>query len=183
MAKAAKKAAKISPASPVKQAVPKTLVKKGTSATGKTPVKKAAAAKPKAPAKKTAFATVDAFIAAQDKAVANTLMALRKIMLGADKTVGEQVKWNSPAYYYTGDMKTFDPKDYKRDIAVVNLNRKEYLLLIFPTGARIKDTSGLLEGSYPDGRRMVKITDEDDLKAKAKGLQQIVKEWLKGVEK
>ncbi|WP_276483131.1 DUF1801 domain-containing protein [Paraflavitalea pollutisoli] len=133
-------------------------------------------------AKKIAYTTVDEFIQAQEGSVVNTLKALRKLLLSI-KGVGEQVKWNSPAYYYTGEMKAFDAKDYKRDLAVVNLNRKEYVLLVFPTGARIKDPSGLLEGDYSDGRRMVKIVDVQDLKAKEKALLQIVKEWLKGVQK
>jgi hypothetical protein len=80
-------------------------------------------------------------------------------------------------------MKPFDPKEYKRDIAVVNLSKKEFILLVFPTGARVTDGSGIFEGTYTDGRRMMKILDLKDLKAKEKALQQVINEWLKGVEK
>ena len=41
------------------------------------------------------------------------IAALRKIVLETDKEIGEQVKWNSPAFYYTGEMKPFDSKEYK----------------------------------------------------------------------
>jgi hypothetical protein len=127
--------------------------------------------------------SVDEYIQQLDGPLAQTVEAIRQVFLKADKEVGEQIKWNSPSFWYTGEMKPFNPKEYKRDIAVVNLNKKEYVLLVFPTGARVNDTTGLMEGAYTDGRRMVKIMDVKDLKAKEKALQQVIKAWLKGVEK
>lgn len=111
------------------------------------------------------------------------LEALRTLILKTDKQIGEHIKWNSPAFYYTGDMKAFDPKEYKRDLVVANLSQKNHVLLVFPTGASINDTSGLLEGEYKDGRRMVKIHDLQELKTKEKGLKKIIKEWLKLINK
>ncbi|MEO8404445.1 MAG: DUF1801 domain-containing protein [Chitinophagaceae bacterium] len=108
--------------------------------------------------------------------------AIRQIILSTDKEIGEQIKWNSPAFYYTGEMKPFDPKEYKRDIIVMNLH-KGYPLLIFPTGATIKDTTGILEGDFKDGRRMVTIKDMNDVKAKEKALKTVIKHWLKLVDK
>ena len=174
MAKATKKSKAIAPAKKPKAAVKKSTV----------PIKKAAPArKVTKPAKKPAVATVGEYIAQLEGPLVKTIEAVRQVFLKADKMVGEQIKWNSPAFYYTGPMKPFDPKEYKRDIAVVNIYKKEYVLLIFPTGARIKDSSGLLEGSYTDGRRMVKVMDTQDLKVKEKALQQVIIAWLNGVEK
>lgn len=133
--------------------------------------------------KKASPATVDEYMLQLDHPLAQTVEALRQVFLKTNKEIGEQIKWNSVSFHYTGDMKPFDPKEYKRDIAVLNLGKKEYVLLVFPTGARVKDSSGLFEGTYADGRRMIKITDLTDLKAKEKALQQVIKEWLKGVEK
>lgn len=109
--------------------------------------------------------------------------ALRVLILKTDKQIGEHIKWNSPAFYYTGDMKDFDAKEYKRDLVVANLSQKNHVLLVFPTGASINDTSGLLEGDYKDGRRMVKIHDLQELKAKEKGLKKVIKEWIKLIYK
>ena len=81
----------------------------------------------------------------------------RQVILSADKEIGEQIKWNSPGFYYTGAMKEFNAKEYKRDIVVMNLH-KGRVLLIFPTGDKIEDKSGLLEGDFKGGRRMVTIT-------------------------
>jgi hypothetical protein len=73
------------------------------------------------------------------------IQALRKIILSTAKEIGERIKWNNPNFYYTGEMKPFDPKEYKREIIVFNLY-KERIMLVFPSGAKINDKSGLLQG-------------------------------------
>ena len=75
----------------------------------------------------------------------------------------------------------YNPKEYKRDLVVVNA-RKDVALLVFPTGARIKDKSGILEGNYTDGRRMITFKNLAEVKAKTKDLKQVIKLWLEGVE-
>jgi hypothetical protein len=133
--------------------------------------------------KEPANASVAEYMQKLDHPLTDAIEALRQIILHTDKEIGEQVKWNSPSFYYTGEMKPFDPKEYKRDIVVFNLHKKEYILLIFPTGAKIKDTTGILEGNFTDGRRMVKIESMKEVKAKEKALQTVIKEWLKLVDK
>lgn len=108
--------------------------------------------------------------------------AIRKIILSTDKEIGERIKWNNPSFYYTGEMKPFDPKEYKREIVVMNLF-KGRIMLVFPSGAKVKDASGLLEGDYKDGRRLVTFKDLNDVKAKEKTLKKIIKDWLKLVDK
>ncbi len=56
-------------------------------------------------------------------------------------------------------------------------------MLVFPSGAKVKDSSGLLEGDYKDGRRLIIFKDIDDIKSKEKALKNIVKGWLKLVDK
>lgn len=108
--------------------------------------------------------------------------AIRQIILKTNKEIGERIKWNNPSFYYTGEMKPFDPKEYKREIAVFNLY-KERIMLVFPGGEKIKDSSGLLEGDYKDGRRLIILKDMKDVKAKEKALQAIIKKWLALVDK
>lgn len=107
---------------------------------------------------------------------------LRKLILGTDKEIGERIKWNNPSFYYTGEMKPFDPKEYKREIIVFNLF-KGRIMLVFPSGAKVRDASGLLEGDYKDGRRIIVFKDMADIKSREKALQKIIKEWLKLVDK
>lgn len=116
-----------------------------------------------------------------DAPVAEIVETLRQIILSTDKHISEQIKWNSPSYYYNGEMQPFDPKEYKRDIVVMNLHRGN-IMLVFPTGAKITDGAGILEGNYTDGRRLAKFTDLADVKSKKKALQKVIKEWLSLVE-
>jgi hypothetical protein len=117
-----------------------------------------------------------------DPAFGKIIETIRKIILSTDASVGERIKWNNPSFYYTGEMKPFDPKEYKREIVVFNLF-KEKIMLVFPSGAKVKDTSGLLTGDYKDGRRIVLLKDIADVRAKEKALQKIIKEWMKLVDK
>lgn len=117
-----------------------------------------------------------------DPAISKTVEAIRQIVLKTDKEIGEHIKWNNPCFYYTGEMKPFDPKEYKRELIVMNLY-KGRIMLVLPSGAKVKDTSGLLTGDYKDGRRLIIFTDMKDVKAKEKALQKIVRDWLKLVDK
>ncbi|UOQ53538.1 hypothetical protein [Hymenobacter cellulosivorans] len=62
--------------------------------------------------------------------------------------VAEQIKWNSPSFYYTGLIAPFDPKEYRRDIVVVNLHRG-HALLVFATDATIPDPGGCKAPATP----------------------------------
>ncbi len=110
------------------------------------------------------------------------IQALRKIILSTDKEIGERIKWNNPSFYYTGEMKPFDPKEYKREIIVFNLY-KGRIMLVFPSGAKVNDKSGLLQGEYKDGRRITIFKDMEDVRSKEKLLQTVIKEWLRLVDK
>jgi hypothetical protein len=117
-----------------------------------------------------------------EPALAEIIETIRQIILKTDKEIGERIKWNNPSFYYTGDMKPFDPKEYKREMVVMNLH-KGRIMLVFPSGAKVNDSSGLLEGDYKDGRRLAIFKDIDDVKIKEKALQNIIKTWLILVEK
>ncbi|HEX5652477.1 MAG TPA: DUF1801 domain-containing protein [Chitinophagaceae bacterium] len=107
---------------------------------------------------------------------------MRKLILDINPEIKEQIKWNSPSFYYAGEMKEFDPKEYKRDIAVTNLHRGN-IMIVFPTGAKIVNPDNLLEGNYPDGRKIVKFRDLQDIKNKEKLLKAAIIDWLSKVEK
>jgi hypothetical protein len=125
---------------------------------------------------------VTAHIKKLPPAVAKPVEALRKIILSTDKEIGERIKWNNPSFYYTGEMEESDPKEYKRELIVMNLF-KGRLMLVFPSGAKVNDKSGLLEGDYKDGRRIAIFKDLADVKEKEKQLQKVIKAWLKLVDK
>lgn len=126
---------------------------------------------------------VNSYIAKMEVETAQTMQAIREAILETDNEIGEHIKWNSPAFYYTGEMKEFDAKEYKRDLVVYNLRKNGDVMLVFPTGSTINDINGILEGNYTDGRRMVTIKNKADLEAKKQALQTVIKQWLSLIEK
>lgn len=116
-------------------------------------------------------------IAQLEPQLGKVITYLRKVILSTDKIIGERIKWNNPSFYYTGEMKVFDPKEYKRELIVMNLH-KGRIMLVFPSGAKVKDTSGLLTGDYKDGRRLVVFADLADVKSKEKQLKKVIKDWI-----
>src|SRR5450432_2201672 len=125
------------------------------------------------PAKLSDEEQVTAHIKKLEPELGKTIEVIRKIILSTDEEIGERIKWNNPSFYYTGEMKPFDPKEYKREIIVMNLF-KGRIMLVFPSGAKINDTSGLLEGDYKDGRRIAILKDMKDVKSKEKALQKVI---------
>jgi hypothetical protein len=125
---------------------------------------------------------VTAHIQKLEPQLAGIIEYICQVILQTDKEISERIKWNNPSFYYTGEMQPFDPKEYKRDIIVMNLF-KGRIMLVFPSGAKVNDASGLLKGDYKDGRRTVVFKDMADVKAKEKNLQAVIKKWLSLVEK
>ena len=107
---------------------------------------------------------------------------LRQLMLSIDIEIAEHIKWNSPAFYYSGQMRTSNPKAYKQDILVMNL-RNAKIMCVLPTGMKIKVNTEILEGSYTDGRRIINFINIDDIKQKETKLRAAIKEWLTLIEK
>ena len=124
---------------------------------------------------------VTEYIQKLEAPVAGIVEAIRQIVLSTNPEIDEEIKWNAPSFLYTGEMKAFNPKEYKRYIIVMNLHKR--ILLVFPGGAKVNDKSGLLEGYYADGRRLVYIKDMDDLKGKEDGIRKVILDWLALVEK
>lgn len=133
-------------------------------------------------AKLTDSEQVTAHIQKLAPAISDMVQLLRDIILSTDSEVGERIKWNNPSFYYTGEMPPFDPKEYKRDMIVFNLY-KNRVMLVFPSGARIGDTTGLLQGDYADGRRTIVFTDMQHIAAQKDTLQNAIRKWLQLVEK
>jgi hypothetical protein len=126
---------------------------------------------------------VDAFMSVLKHPLSKVVETLRTIILSTDREIGEEIKWNAPAFFYSGNMKPFNPKEYKRHIAVFNLHQKDCVRLVFPSGARVNDKSGLLEGDYIDGRRLALFHNMDEVKSKQAQLQSVIRKWLETLDK
>jgi len=121
---------------------------------------------------------VDSYMRKLKHPLADVVEALRRVILSAHSEIGEEIKWNAPSFFFTGPMRPFNPKEYKRHIIVFNLYRKDCIRLVFPSGARIGDTSGLLNGDYADGRRLALFSCMADVESKGPALQRVIRKWL-----
>ncbi|MBX3117588.1 MAG: DUF1801 domain-containing protein [Fimbriimonadaceae bacterium] len=109
---------------------------------------------------------VTAFLEGLEHPLKAEIEAVRRIILSAHPRMTEGIKWNNPCFYYKGDM------------AVIHTRSQEYVHLIFPTGNRIPDSSGLLEGDYPDGRKMAYLRNMKDIEDKRLALESVVRSWV-----
>ena len=114
--------------------------------------------------------------------LAPVVEALRRIILKTDREIGEEIKWNAPAFFFTGVMEAFDPKEYKRYLVIFNLYRKDQIRLVFWKGARVNDKTGFLEGTYADGRRLASFGSMKDVTARKTILQKVLKRQLKLID-
>jgi hypothetical protein len=126
-------------------------------------------------------AAVDKFMKTLKHPLSGVAAGLRQAILSADPAIGEEIKWNAPAFFYTGAMKPFDPKEYRRHLVVFNFFRKDCIRLVFWHGDRAGDKSGLLEGDYADGRRLAHIASMEVLAARKKALVSTLKALLKHI--
>ena len=139
--------------------------------------KQNALTKPSAPEK------VDAYMRRLEHPLGDVVEALRRIILSTDPEIGEEVKWNAPAFFYAGEMTARNPKEHARYLVVFNFYRQDCIRLVFPSGARVKDESGLLEGDYADGRRLALFHNMGDVKSRKASLQAVIRTWLETLDK
>jgi hypothetical protein len=124
-------------------------------------------------------AGVDRYMKQLAHPLVEVIEALRQAILKTDPRIGEEVKWNAPAFFYTGEMPPSDPKEYQRYLVVFNLFKKDCIRLVFWNAAAIDDGSGFLEGDYADGRRLAMFHGMQDVRGRKPVLQNALKLQLK----
>jgi hypothetical protein len=125
---------------------------------------------------------VDAYIAALKHPLVKVVRLTRETVLSASPSIGEEIKWNAPSFFFKGKMAPSDPKLYLRYLVNFNLFRKDCLRLIFLRAGEIPDPAGLLQGDYKDGRRLVLFSSMDEVKANAAALKRILRAQLEQIE-
>lgn len=127
------------------------------------------------PPKPAAPESVDAFFAATDHPHRDALAALRRILLAADPSVGEGIKWNAPSFRTPAEW-----------FATFHLRAKQGVQVILHLGAKKRDASprdaiadpaGLLQWLGPD-RATVVFRDAADVEAKADAFTAVVRQWI-----
>lgn len=112
-------------------------------------------------------AVVDAYMRDVDHPFKAEMEAVRQVILAASDKLSERIKWNAPSFFYKEDLGAFNPR----------ATEYAHLILLFPDGAGMDDSSGLLEGKHKD-RREAKFHSIEDVKAKKPALEKLVKRWV-----
>lgn len=106
----------------------------------------------------------------------------RTFILNINPAIGEGIYWNGPTFFFTGTMKPFDPKEYRRYIVGFNFYKQDTFRLIFLKGATANDSESILEGDYKDGRRIASFKSIIDWKNKETALKEIILELIQNME-
>ncbi len=117
---------------------------------------------------------VVAFIKALKHPREAEILALRKIILGVDKTVAEGIKWNSPSFHTTLDFATFHLRS--KDGTLVILHRGST-----PEQAKkamtIDDPAGMLAWRGTS-RALITFKSVEDVVVRKAAFIKILKQWI-----
>lgn len=123
--------------------------------------------------------TVDAFLAALNHPCKPEILALRKVILSADPSITESIKWNSPS---------FRTREY---FATFHLRAKLGVQIILHLGAKkrddaranttLPDPTALLHWLGQD-RASIEFRDMHDVLAKQAAFTDIIRHWIKYVK-
>lgn len=125
---------------------------------------------------------VEAFLRELKHPLIDLAKYLRAFILNTDRAIGEGIYWNGPTFFYTGKMKPFDPKEYKRYIVGFNFFKQDAIRLIFLRGAEAADPQRLLTGEFKDKRKLMSFQNIEQVKKVESDLTQIIKDLIKKID-
>ena len=121
---------------------------------------------------------VQAFLDALDHPRKPEILALRRIILGADAAIAEGIKWNAPSFRTSEWFATF------------HLRAKAGVQVILHFGARVRDRSGARAAIadpqsiltwLADDRASAAFRDLPDVEAKRSAFATVIREWIRHV--
>jgi hypothetical protein len=107
---------------------------------------------------------VDEWFARYDNPMKDAVQRSREILLGADPRIDEVIKWSTPTFTYKGNLVSFQPR------------AKQFVSLLFHTGATIPGDHPLLEGGG-DTARYARLDDVEAVERAEPELEAIVRAW------
>lgn len=131
----------------------------------------------KAPAPDSSEA-VDAFMAALEHPFKAELELLREILLGADPTVAEGIKWNAPSFRTSGYFATTHLRGKGTIGLILHLGAKAREL---PAGGlAVADPAGLLKWLGKD-RAMIEFRQRAEIDSARGALAALIRQWIRHV--
>jgi hypothetical protein len=107
---------------------------------------------------------VDAWFERYDNPMKEAVQRTREIMLDADLRIAETIKWSTPTFTYRGNLASFQPR------------AKQFVSLLFHTGASIPGDHAILEGGG-DTARYARLVDLEAVERARPDLEAVVRAW------
>jgi hypothetical protein len=120
---------------------------------------------------------VETFLAGLDHPHKPVILLLREIILGADPTISEGIKWNAPSFRISEYFATFNLRATGGVQVILHLGAKKRGE---KAAVDIPDPDSLLEWLGPD-RASARFRDKADVEAKRSAFAQVIREWIKQV--
>ena len=120
-------------------------------------------------------ADVETFLAALDHPLKPEILALRQVILGADPSITEGIKWNVPSFRTSEYFATMHLRAKDGIQVILHLGAKTRDTAI--TGVAIADTGSLLEWLAKD-RASVAFRDLKEIDARRSAFADIIRQWI-----
>jgi hypothetical protein len=129
------------------------------------------------PAKRSASApeNVETFLAALDHPLKPVILAIRQIILDADPSIAEAIKWNAPSFYTSEHFATFQLRARDGVKVILHLGAKTRATSV--SGIAIADPEGLLTWLAKD-RASATFRDLQDIEARRSAFTDVIREWI-----
>ena len=121
---------------------------------------------------------VAALLAALDHPFKQEILALRKIILGADPSIAEAIKWNAPSFHTTEHFATFQLRSKDGAQLILHLGAKPRDTAI--TGIAIDDPDSLLVWLAKD-RALATFRDMNEVDSRRNAFGAIIRQWIRYV--
>ena len=120
---------------------------------------------------------VEAFLESFNHPLRPAVLTLRQIILEADPSIQEGIKWNVPSFRTSEFFATMHVRSENRVGLILHFGAKKR----DTTGIVINDPESLLEWLAED-RGQVMFQTLDDLDKKRPALDRLIREWIKYVQ-
>ena len=107
---------------------------------------------------------VGAWFDRYDNPMKDAVLRTREVLLAADPRLDETIKWSTPTFTYKGNLVSVQPR------------AKQFVSLLFHTGASIPGRHPLLEGGG-DTARYARLDGLEAVERERPALEAIVRAW------
>jgi hypothetical protein len=121
---------------------------------------------------------VETFLASLEHPFKQEILALRRMILGADPSIAEGIKWNAPSFRTSEYFATFQLRAKDGVQVILHLGAKKRDTAT--TGIGVADPEGLLEWLAKD-RASVRFQDLKDIDARRAAFVDVIREWIQHV--